>query len=151
MRNAVGWWHRAASHASGHPRPGSTVVVPSLGETVHWMESLSMKSEDQSLASLLQAAAEAAPDRRIEFRDRIAAHGEAAIKSVSPWLADPALGAFAVRVIRKAVDADTLPVALACLRSAKTSAGSGGVTRDIEEAIKALRPPARRPQARTAI
>jgi hypothetical protein len=118
---------------------------------VHWMESLSMKSEVQSLASLLQAAAEAAPDHRIEFRDAIAAHGEAAIKGVSPWLADPALGAFAVRVIRKAATADTLDVALASLRSAKTAAGSEGITRDIEEAIKALKPPARRAPARTSI
>jgi hypothetical protein len=114
------------------------------------MESLSMMSEDQSLASLLQAAAEAAPDRRIEFRDAIAAHGAPAIKGVSPWLSDPALGAFAVRVIRKAVDADTLDVALASLRAAKTAAGSEGVTRDIEEAIKAIKPPARRAPARTS-
>jgi hypothetical protein len=112
------------------------------------MESLSMKSEDQSLASLLQAAADAAPDRRIELRDAIAAHGEAAIKGVSPWLTDPALGAFAVRVIRKAVDAENVDVALACLRSAKSSAGSDGITRDIEETIKAIRPPARRAVAR---
>ena len=109
-----------------------------------------MKPDNQSLASLLQAAAEAAPDRRIEYRDSIAAHGEAGIKGVSPWLADPALGAFAVRVIRKAADAETLTVALASLRSAKTSAGSEAVARDIEEAIKALRPPARRAPARTA-
>ncbi len=115
-----------------------------------------MKSEDQSLESLLQAAEEAAPDRRIELRDAIAAHGEAAIKGVSPWLTDPALGAFAVRVIRKAVDADTAvdvetrDVALASLRSAKSSAGSDGIMRDIEEAIKALKPPARRAAARTA-
>jgi hypothetical protein len=114
------------------------------------MESLSMKSEEQTLASLLQAAAEAAPGRRIEFRDAIAAHGEAAIKGVTPWLADPALGAFAVRVIRKAVDADTLTIALTSLRGAKASAGSEGVTRDIEEAIKALKPPARRAPARSA-
>jgi hypothetical protein len=117
------------------------------------MESLSMKSEVQSLASLLQAAAEAAPDHRIEFRDAIAAHGEAAIKGVSPWLADPALGAFAVRVIRKAADmaadADTRDIALASLRSAKSVAGSEGITRDIEEAIKVLKPPARRAPART--
>ena len=39
-----------------------------------------MKSEDQSLEALLQAAEGAAPDRRIEFRDAIAAHGEAAIR-----------------------------------------------------------------------
>ncbi len=109
-----------------------------------------MKSEEQSLASLLQAAADAAPDRRIELRDAIAAHGEAAIKGVSPWLTDPALGAFAVRVIRKAVDVDSVDVALACLRSAKSSAGSDGITRDIEEAIKAIRPPARRTVARSA-
>lgn len=109
-----------------------------------------MKPEDQSLASLLQAAADAAPGSRIEFRDKIAAHGEAAIKGISPWLADPALGAFAVRVIRKACDPDTLAVALASLRSAKTSAGSEAITRDIEEAIKALKPPARRAPARTA-
>ena len=109
-----------------------------------------MKSEDQSLTSLLQAAAEAAPDRRIELRDAIAAHGEAAIKGVSPWLADPALGAFAVRVIRKAAAADTLDVALASLRAAKATAGSEGITRDIEEAIKVLKPPARRAPLRTA-
>ena len=70
---------------------------------------------------------------------------------MSPWLADPALGAFAVRVIRKAATADTLDVALASLRSAKTAAGSEGITRDIEEAIKALKPPARRAPARTSI
>jgi hypothetical protein len=112
------------------------------------MESLSMKSEEQTLASLLQAAAEAAPGRRIEFRDAIATHGEAAIKGVTPWLADPALGAFAVRVIRKAADAETLTVALASLRSSKAGAGSEAIARDIEEAIKALKPPARRAPAR---
>jgi hypothetical protein len=113
------------------------------------MESLSMKSEAESLASLLEAAADAAPDRRIEFRDAIAAYGEAAIKGVSPWLADPALGAFAVRVIRKAAAADALTVALASLRSAKSTAGSEGIARDIEDTIKVLKPPARRAPART--
>ena len=109
-----------------------------------------MCDEAHPVFRLTSAAAEAAPDRRIEYRDPIAAHGEAAIKGVSPWLADPALGAFAVRVIRKAANPDTLVVALACLRSAKASAGSDGVTRDIEEAIKALKPPARRAPARSA-
>ncbi len=47
-------------------------------------------------------AAEAPPSIRIEFRDRIAEHGAAGIERVVPWLTDPKMAAFAVRVIARA-------------------------------------------------
>ncbi len=53
------------------------------------------------LAALLEEAHSAPPDRRIEWRDRIAAHGASAIDGIRPWLADDVLAAFAVRVIER--------------------------------------------------
>ena len=49
-------------------------------------------------------AAEAPPSRRIEFRDPIARYGAAGIDRVTPWLSDPKMAAFAVRVIARAAD-----------------------------------------------
>jgi len=53
----------------------------------------------KSLSALVKAARDAPPETRIQFRDPIAAHGAEAITAVTPWLADPRLGAFAARVI----------------------------------------------------
>ncbi len=47
-----------------------------------------MGTDAISLDDLLQAAAAADPMDRIEFRDRIAAHGEPAIEAMADWLVD---------------------------------------------------------------
>src|SRR6186997_112084 len=49
-------------------------------------------------------AAEAPPTIRIEYRDQIARHGAAGIERVVPWLKDPRMAAFAVRVIARAAE-----------------------------------------------
>ena len=54
------------------------------------------------LASLLESAQAAPPERRIEWRDGIAAYGASAIEAVRPWLVNDSLAAFAVRVIERA-------------------------------------------------
>lgn len=38
---------------------------------------------------------------RIEYRDRIASHGVAAVAEMTTWIPDPALGGFAVRVLER--------------------------------------------------
>ena len=48
------------------------------------------------LDDLLRAAATAQPGVRIEFRDRLAAHGAMAIPTLAEWLPDPRLGAGAL-------------------------------------------------------
>ena len=53
------------------------------------------------LDDLLKAAATAQPGVRIEYRDRIAADGAKAIPALTEWLADPRLGAFAVRTLER--------------------------------------------------
>ena len=52
-----------------------------------------MTAPDQpaDLDKVLEAAASASQLRRIEYRDRIAAFGQAAIDAISPWLSDPQL------------------------------------------------------------
>lgn len=65
-------------------------------------------------------AAEAPPSHRIEFRDPIARHGSAGIDRVRPWLADPKMAAFAVRVIARAADFGAAEEARRVLRSALT-------------------------------
>ena len=54
------------------------------------------------LDDLLRRAADADGLTRMEFRDPIAAFGEAAILRLEPWLGDARLGAFAVRTIGRA-------------------------------------------------
>ena len=53
------------------------------------------------LDALLMKAREADPGDRIDLRDEIAAHGEAAIEAMNDWLADPRLAAFAIRVLER--------------------------------------------------
>ncbi len=60
-----------------------------------------MTKADAALATLLARAEGADPAHRIDLRDPIAAHGAAAIEGVTPWLKDPALAAFAIRVIAR--------------------------------------------------
>lgn len=72
------------------------------------------------LSVLLQEAERASPTRRIEWRDRIAAHGARAIEGVRPWLEHPVLAAFAVRVIERAGTNADMAVATQVLRSARS-------------------------------
>jgi hypothetical protein len=90
------------------------------------------------LAALLEDAQVAPPDRRIELRDRIAAHGAAAIEGVLPWLESDRLAAFAVRVI-ECVGVNGEPaVATKVLRSARTRVPAN-VTGDVDWALQRLK------------
>lgn len=53
------------------------------------------------LDELLGQAREADPGERINLRDPIAAHGEAAIEAMTDWLGDHRLAAFAIRVLER--------------------------------------------------
>ncbi len=78
-----------------------------------------MTNPSGALAALLADARGADPAHRIDWRDPIAAHGAAAIEAVSPWLKDPSLAAFAIRVIARAGLEGQREVAQACLRQAR--------------------------------
>ena len=72
------------------------------------------------LLALLNEADAASPMQRIEWRDRIAAHGARAIDGVRPWLANPVLAAFAIRVIERAGINGEARHATQVLRSARS-------------------------------
>lgn len=72
------------------------------------------------LSTLLTKAANASPATRIEWRDRIAEHGAAAIEAVSPWLMDRVLAAFAIRVIERAGANGHVALATQVLRHARS-------------------------------
>ena len=78
-----------------------------------------MTDPSGALAALLVDARGADPAHRIDWRDPIAAHGAAAIEAVSPWLKDPNLAAFAIRVITRAGLDGQREVAQAALRQAR--------------------------------
>lgn len=71
------------------------------------------------LTVLLEEAREAGPDRRIMWRDPIAAFGERAIAGVQGWLADPVLAAFAIRVIQRVGEQGHIDEAAQALRGAR--------------------------------
>ena len=71
------------------------------------------------LTALLADARNADPAHRIDWRDPIAAHGAAAIEAVTPWLKDPSLAAFAIRVIARAGLDGQREAAQATLRQAR--------------------------------
>jgi hypothetical protein len=81
---------------------------------------------------------------RIEWRDRIAAHGVAAIEAIEPWVADPELGAFAVRVIGAVGASGESDAAIGSLVSVTRVAPSLAVRSDIGRELARLRPPATR-------
>lgn len=92
---------------------------------------------DSSLEHLIERARAAAPNDRIELRDPIAAHGEAAIDAVAEWLADPQLTRFAVRVIGRAADLGHRAAALSMLDAARVEA-SKDQRQDIEAELGRL-------------
>jgi hypothetical protein len=54
-----------------------------------------------SLEDILVEAEQADPSDRINHRDAIAAHGDAAIEAMTDWLGDERLAAFAIRVLER--------------------------------------------------
>ena len=72
------------------------------------------------LVALLKGAEAAPQEHRIEWRDRIAAHGADAIEGVRPWLVSENLAAFAVRVIERAGINGDAALASRVLRAART-------------------------------
>lgn len=91
-----------------------------------------------NLEGLLEEARTASPARRIEWRDQIAAFGPEAIAGVRPWLAEPALAGFAIRVIERAGIAGDRPLAARTLRAARNGA-SPAIIADITWALQRLR------------
>lgn len=90
------------------------------------------------LAALVHGAETASPMDRITWRDRIAAHGPRAIEAVRPWLADPVLAAFAIRVIERAGTNGAADQAVAVLRSARATVPAPEKG-DVDWALKQLR------------
>lgn len=90
----------------------------------------------EQLAVVLAQAAAASPGERIALRDQLASHGPAAISAVTPWLDDPRLAAFAVRVITKA-GAGSLPQAIDVLMAHRPIATSS-IRADIDFALEQL-------------
>jgi hypothetical protein len=78
-----------------------------------------MTDADRPLVELLVLASKADPSDRIQWRDPIAAYGSAGIGAVAPWLVDPALAAFAIRVIARAGADGERETAQATLRQAR--------------------------------
>jgi len=78
-----------------------------------------MTKANAALATLLARAEGADPAHRIDLRDPIAAHGVDAIEAVVPWLKDPALAAFAIRVIARVGQDGEREAAQAALRAAR--------------------------------
>ena len=96
------------------------------------------------LAELLEDARTAAPGRRIELRDPIAAYGVPAIQAVQPWLQDDRLAGFAVRVIERAGVDGERATATTVLRAARTKVPEN-VRTDVDWALERLKT-AQRPE-----
>ena len=96
-----------------------------------------MPEGTRSLGDLLDQARAASPVDRIELRDPIAAYGTVAVTAVGPWVDDPKLAAFAVRVIEKAAMGPARPVAVATLVEARANA-SVFLQKDIDTALARL-------------
>jgi hypothetical protein len=98
-----------------------------------------MSQAPGALATLLSDARQADPANRIDWRDQIAAYGPAAIEAVSPWLKDPSLAAFAIRVIARAGLGGERESAKAALRLARRRLDPR-LRADIDWALAVLRP-----------
>ena len=98
-----------------------------------------------SLGNLIEAARAAEPLDRMGYRDSIAAHGHAALPALVELAAEPGLGGFAVRTIRRIGETHGKDAAEA-LSSIDRERVSSAVAGDIDQMIAALRP--RHPVAR---
>lgn len=97
-----------------------------------------MTERHPGLAELLDAARRSRPGDRIRWRDPIAAYGTAGIDAVAPWLAEPVLAAFAIRVILRAGTDGQRDGATAALRRARRTM-SPVLRADADWAIRQLR------------
>lgn len=95
-----------------------------------------------TLDEALAAARAADRSIRIEWRDPVAAHGIEALEAVEPWIADPELGAFAVRVIVAIGLAGETDAAIGSLLSMQRLAPTEHIAGDIRWALERLRPTA---------
>lgn len=96
---------------------------------------------DPTLQELLVAAGESPPDRRIEYRDRIAAFGRLAIIEMTRWADDPQYAGFAVRVIGRAAAFEARPEAVAALRRLETTSEYSHVRGDARSELMRLGAP----------
>ena len=99
---------------------------------------------------LTEAIAQArAADRltRIDWRTPIARYGAEAIDAIAPWMTDPELGAFAVRVIEVAAGFGAKQEAVEALRSVSRLGLSASVQRDVDDALGRLAPKSSSPNA----
>ena len=78
----------------------------------------------ESLTALLERARAASPNDRIDFRDAIAAHGEAAISAMVEWIDHPELWRFATKVLWRVAQAEHRDAAIEALRAAGAAASS---------------------------
>ncbi len=90
------------------------------------------------LQELLAQARRAGPLDRIEFRDRIAAHGASAVPDLIEWLPDDTLAGFAVRVLERiGREADSRQAAIDALVGARLGAAPP-VRTDIDTVLAGL-------------
>jgi hypothetical protein len=96
-----------------------------------------LKSNADSLETLLDAARTSSPGGRIGYRDRIADHGKAAIDALIPWLQQQDLRGFAIRTIARIGARGHREPAVSALR---TVAGDvlAHVLGDVDEALNGL-------------
>jgi hypothetical protein len=91
------------------------------------------------LKELLAAAAAAGPLGRMDYRDLIAAEGEAAIPVLTEWLGSRDMGALAARTLTCIGRTPAMrSAALRALTSARGRAPTPGIARDIADAIVEL-------------
>ena len=92
-----------------------------------------------SLEQLLADAERAPPGSRIDYRDRIAAHGTDALPALVAWLTTDRLGFFSARVIAEIAKNLRQP-AIQALRDAREHAPVG-VLREIDAVLERIDPP----------
>ena len=78
-----------------------------------------MSDAERPLTELIATATAADPADRIQWRDPIAAYGAPAIEAVTPWLKDPTMAAFAIRVIVRIGTDGERDLAISTLRTAR--------------------------------
>ena len=102
-----------------------------------------------ALDTLLMAARNAGPLDRIGLRDRIAAYGDLAVEAMTDWLGEPALAAFAVRVLERiGRDPELRGSVVATLQSVNRAHQAEPLLRDLDAALVTLGVQVRRPPAK---